>query len=55
MDLMAEVVVEDLAAYENLLMNTLLALPGVKEVRSSICLRAVKTAGPLPIADAASP
>jgi Lrp/AsnC family leucine-responsive transcriptional regulator len=46
-DLIAEVVVPDLAAYEAFLMGKLLKLGVIKEVRSSISLRALKIDGPL--------
>ena len=48
-DFLLEVVVSDLAAYEQLLLHTLLELPGVVDVRSNIAIRTVKEAGPLPI------
>ncbi len=46
-DLVAEVVVADLAAYEAFLMGKLLKLGIVKEVRSSISLRALRVDGAL--------
>lgn len=46
-DFLAEVVVEDLSAYEKLLTETLLALPGVNDIRSNFAIRAVKTGGAL--------
>ena len=51
-DFLLEVVVSDLAAYEQLLLHTLLELPGVVDVRSNIAIRTVKEAGPLPISTA---
>jgi len=48
-DFLLEVVVPDLAAYEDLLLTTLLELPGVTDVRSNIAIRTVKEAGPLPL------
>jgi Lrp/AsnC family leucine-responsive transcriptional regulator len=48
-DFMLEVVVPDLAAYEHLLLHTLLELPGVSDVRSNFAIRTVKEAGPLPL------
>jgi len=51
-DFLLEVVVPDLAAYEQLLLHTLLKLPGVTDVRSNIAIRTVKEAGPLPISTA---
>jgi Lrp/AsnC family transcriptional regulator, leucine-responsive regulatory protein len=46
-DFLAEVVVADLPAYEKLLTETLLALPGVSDIRSNFAIRTIKTAGPL--------
>ena len=48
-DFLLEVVVADLAAYERLLVETLLALPGVSDLRSNIAIRTFKEAGPLPL------
>jgi Lrp/AsnC family leucine-responsive transcriptional regulator len=48
-DFMLEVVVPDLAAYERLLLRTLLELPGVSDVRTNFAIRTVKEAGPLPL------
>jgi Lrp/AsnC family leucine-responsive transcriptional regulator len=48
-DFLLEVVVTDLRDYERLLFETLLNLPNVSDVRSNFALRAVKTAGPLPL------
>jgi Lrp/AsnC family transcriptional regulator, leucine-responsive regulatory protein len=48
-DFLLEVVVADLRDYERLLFDTLLNLPNVSDVRSNFALRAVKTAGPLPL------
>lgn len=49
-DFLAEVVVPDLAAYEELLTQRLLALPMVKDVRSNFVIRPIKTDGPLSLA-----
>ncbi|WP_084368064.1 Lrp/AsnC family transcriptional regulator [Rhizobium sp. RU36D] len=46
-DFMAEVVVENLAAYEALLTDRLLVLPHVTDIQSNFAIRSVKTAGPL--------
>src|SRR5262249_28141992 len=46
-DFLAEIVVEDLAAYERLLTDTLLTLPNVSDIRSNFAIRTMKTAGPL--------
>ena len=48
-DFRLEVVVQDLAAYERLMFETLLKLPNMGDVRSNFALRAVKTDGPLPL------
>lgn len=48
-DFLLEVAVPDLAAYEQLLLHTLLELPGVFNVRSNFTIRTVKEAGPLPL------
>ena len=48
-DLLLEVVVPDVAAYERLLFGTLLTLPHVVDARSNFALRTVKTLGPLPV------
>jgi Lrp/AsnC family transcriptional regulator, leucine-responsive regulatory protein len=48
-DFLLEVVVPDLAAYEHLLLHTLLELPGVFDVRTNFAIRTVKEAGPLPL------
>ena len=48
-DFLLEVVVTDLRDYERLLFDTLLNLPNVTDVRSNFALRAIKTAGPLPL------
>lgn len=45
-DFLAEVVVENLAAYETLLTEKLLVLPSVVDIRSSFAIRTVKTGGP---------
>jgi Lrp/AsnC family leucine-responsive transcriptional regulator len=46
-DFLAEIVVEDLSAYERLLTETLLALPGVTDIRSNFAIRTMKTGGKL--------
>jgi Lrp/AsnC family leucine-responsive transcriptional regulator len=48
-DFLAEVVVPDLAAYEQFLTDKLLALPMVSDVRSNFVIREIKSAGPLPL------
>lgn len=46
-DFLAEVVVEDLSAYERFLTEKLLALPGVSDIRSNFAIRTMKTGAPL--------
>ena len=46
-DFMAEVVVENLGAYEALLTDKLLVLPHVTDIQSNFAIRSVKTGGPL--------
>ncbi|CAD7026914.1 Lrp/AsnC family transcriptional regulator [Pseudorhizobium endolithicum] len=46
-DFLAEVVVENLAAYERLLTEKLLVLPQVTDIQSNFAIRSVKTGGPL--------
>lgn len=48
-DFLAEVVVPDLASYEQFLTDRLLALPMVSDVRSNFVIREIKSAGPLPL------
>lgn len=48
-DFIAEVVVRDLIAYEQLLTERLLSLPAVTDIQSTFSLRTVKTDGALPI------
>ena len=48
-DLLLEVVLPDLAAYEQLLLGGFLKVPGVKDVRTSFAVRQVKPASPLPL------
>lgn len=47
LDFLAEVVVENLAAYERLLSDRLLVLPQVTDIRSNFAIRSVKTGAPL--------
>ncbi|QLF69907.1 Lrp/AsnC family transcriptional regulator [Peteryoungia desertarenae] len=46
-DFLAEIVVENLAAYERLLTERLLVLPQVTDIRSNFAIRNIKTGGPL--------
>jgi Lrp/AsnC family leucine-responsive transcriptional regulator len=48
-DLLLEVVLPDLAAYEHLLLGRLLKIAGVKDVRTSFAVRRVKAPSPLPL------
>jgi len=48
-DFIAEVVVENLKAYERLLTERLLTLPMVADIRSNFSIRRIKSDGPLPI------
>ncbi|MGV1763294.1 Lrp/AsnC family transcriptional regulator [Rhizobium rhizogenes] len=46
-DFLAEVVVEDLAAYEKVMSEKLLVLPGISDLRSNFAIRTLKTNGAL--------
>jgi Lrp/AsnC family transcriptional regulator, leucine-responsive regulatory protein len=48
-DFLLEVVVGDLQHYERLLLDTLLTLPGVTDVRSNFAIRTTKANSPLPL------
>lgn len=48
-DYLLEVVVPDLEQYQRFLLDRLLALAIIKEVRSNIALQTIKVAGPLPL------
>ncbi len=48
-DLLLEVALPDLAAYEQLLLGGFLRIPGVKDVRTSFAVREVKPGSPLPL------
>ncbi len=48
-DFLLEVVVPDLQHYERFLLDTLLKLPMLKDVRSNFSIRTVKAATPLPL------
>jgi Lrp/AsnC family leucine-responsive transcriptional regulator len=49
-DFLLEVVVPDLAAYEKLMLETLLELPGAVDIKSNFAIRTVKETAPLPVA-----
>ncbi len=48
-DFLLQVVVPDLAAYERLLLGTLLKLPSVSDVRSNFAIKAIKSPAALPL------
>jgi Lrp/AsnC family leucine-responsive transcriptional regulator len=48
-DFLLEVVVTDLRHYEDFLMNRLLPIDGVTDLRSNFVIRQVKASGPLPL------
>ena len=48
-DFLLQVVVPDLAAYERFLLDTLLKLPGVSDIRSNFAIQTVKSGAPLPL------
>jgi Lrp/AsnC family transcriptional regulator, leucine-responsive regulatory protein len=48
-DFLLEVVVPDLRSYEQLLLGSLLKLPGVHDVRTNFAIRTVKAPSPLPL------
>ncbi|MDD2180361.1 Lrp/AsnC family transcriptional regulator [Acidovorax sp. D2M1] len=48
-DFLLQVVVPDLAAYENLLLGSLLKLPGVSDIRSNFAIATVKPQTALPL------
>jgi Lrp/AsnC family transcriptional regulator, leucine-responsive regulatory protein len=48
-DFLLEVVVPDLAHYEQFLVGTLLKMPMIKDIRSQFVIRAVKERAPLPL------
>lgn len=48
-DFLLQVVVPDLAAYERFLLDVLLKLPGVTDIRSNFAIQTVKDNAPLPL------
>lgn len=48
-DFLLQVVVPDLAGYERILIETLLKLPGVSDIRSNCAIQTVKAQAPLPL------
>lgn len=49
-DFLLQVVVPDLRSYERFLIETLLKLPGVSDIRSNFAIQTIKPHGPLPLA-----
>ena len=50
-DYVIKVVARDLKALSRFLMDTLMRLPGVSSVRSSVCLDEIKCTGALPVGE----
>lgn len=48
-DFLLQVVVPDLAGYERLLLDTLLKLPGVSDIKSNFAIQTVKANAPVPL------
>jgi Lrp/AsnC family transcriptional regulator, leucine-responsive regulatory protein len=48
-DFLVEVAAPTLAAYERILLDQILVVPGVVDARSTFAIRTVKTRGPLPL------
>lgn len=48
-DFLLQVVVPNLCAYKEFLTNTLLKLPGVRDIRSNFAIQTVKPQSPLPL------
>lgn len=48
-DFLVEAAVPDLASYEQLLLDQILAIPSVTEARSTFAIRTVRSRGPLPL------
>jgi Lrp/AsnC family leucine-responsive transcriptional regulator len=48
-DFLIEAVVPDVAAYEATVLRRLLALPSLRDIRSSFAMRSFKAGGPLPV------
>lgn len=48
-DFLLQVVVPDLAGYERFLVDTLLKIPGVSDIRSNFAIQTVKAQGALPL------
>ncbi len=50
-DFLLEVVVPDMATYERIVLQRLLALPAIRDIRSNFAMRTYKADAPLPIED----
>ncbi|MGO6943075.1 Lrp/AsnC family transcriptional regulator [Rhizobium johnstonii] len=48
-DFLLEVVVPDMATYESSVLRRLLALPAIRDIRTSFAMRSYKANGPLPL------
>jgi len=48
-DFLVEVAVPSLAAYERILLDRILVIPGIVDARSTFAIRTVKSRGPLPL------
>lgn len=48
-DFLVEAVLPDLHAYERLLLDQILAIPEIKDVRSTFAIRTVSSRGPIPL------
>ncbi|NQU62088.1 MAG: Lrp/AsnC family transcriptional regulator [Rhodospirillales bacterium] len=48
-DFLLEVVAQDLRTYSELVLTKLLALPGIKDIRSNFSMKTVKSPAPLPL------
>lgn len=54
-DYLIKVVTADIAEYDSFLHNVIFKLPGVREIRSSVVLRDIKSQSPLPLDHLGSP
>lgn len=48
-DFLIEVVVRDMATYESTVLNRLLSLPELRDIRTSFAMRTYRSTGPLPL------
>jgi Lrp/AsnC family leucine-responsive transcriptional regulator len=51
-DFLIEVVVRDMATYESTVLNRLLSLPELRDIRTSFAMRTYRSTGPLPLSSA---